>query len=128
MIIKRLTPIHLIFVSPIYFFFFKVSLVVYFALYCLINGKQSLNWEGHNKINFFLDISGDIFSIIGFLIYLEVIEFSCFGFNKDYRKNIIRRGREDSLSIIGGLNDSNSENDDDDIETKGTIEMSNKLS
>ena len=53
MIIKHLTPIHLIFVSPIYFFFFKASLVVYFALYCLINGKQSLNWEGHNKINFF---------------------------------------------------------------------------
>lgn len=131
MIIKYLTPIHLIFLSPIYFFISKIMLVVYFGLYLLVNGKGSakLNWDDdktkeYKKHIFFLDISGDIFSIFGFLIYLEVIEFSCFGLNKDYRKNIMRRGTEECINILEDLTDDISETgNDDDIETKGTIEL-----
>ena len=74
--------------------------------------------------HFYLDISGDIFSIFGFLIYLEVIEFYCFGLNKDYRKNIMRRGTEECINILEDLTDDISETgNDDDIETKGTIEL-----
>ena len=87
------------------------------------------NWDDdktkeYKKHIFFLDISGDIFSIFGFLIYLEVIEFSCFGLNKDYRKNIMRRGTEECINILEDLTDDISETgNDDDIETKGTIEL-----
>ena len=131
MIIKYLTPIHLIFLSPIYFFISKIMLVAYFGLYLLVKGKGSaeLNWDDdktkeYKKHIFFLDISGDIFSIFGFLIYLEVIEFSCFGLNKDYRKNIMRRGTEECINILEDLTDDISETgNDDDIETKGTIEL-----
>ena len=77
------------------------------------------------KYNFFLDISGDIFSIIGFLIYLEIFILNCCGLNYDSRKNIDFRSRMDSLLGMSSvdmtdMNDSMIEEDDDDISRKAT--------
>lgn len=124
MIIKYLTPIHLIFSLPIYYFFYKTILFLYYAFLILFKEKEKLNWDvKHKGVKFFLDISGDIFSIFGFLIYLEVIECSCFGLNINYRKNIIRRGTEESLRILEDLKDSLSESENDEMLSIGTIEL-----
>ena len=45
--------------------------------------------------SFFIDFSSDITAIIGFLIYLEIIELNFCEFNKDLRKNIILRAEID---------------------------------
>ena len=57
------------------------------------------NYYGFLAINnkslmakFFLDVSGDIFSLIGFLIYLEIIKLKCGGLHYNLRANIIERG------------------------------------
>ena len=44
-----------------------------------------------------LDESGDIGSIIGFLIYLEIIELNFCGFNFNLKKNIIERSKIDYI-------------------------------
>ena len=42
-----------------------------------------------------MDISGDITSIIGFLIYLEIIELNFCGLSFNLKKYIILRGEKD---------------------------------
>ena len=55
--------------------------------------------ESIPKAKFFLDISGDIISLIGFLIYLEIVilKFCDFDYNTD--ENISIRGIQEKLSI-----------------------------
>ena len=57
----------------------------------------------NNKIKkqkFFLDISGDISSFFGFLIYLEIIIFNCKGFNYNININIEKRGIFDTYGYL----------------------------
>ena len=49
--------------------------------------------------SFFIDFSSDITAIIGFLIYLEIIELNFCKLNKDLRKNIIMRGEIDQIDF-----------------------------
>ena len=48
------------------------------------------------KSKLILELSADFLSTIGYLIYLEIIEINIFGLNFNLRKNIIRRGEQDS--------------------------------
>ena len=104
MIIKFLTPIHLTFLTPIYYFFFKVILIIYNIFYLIFhNGEGKLLEDPQTKYiksKFFLDVSGDVNSLIGFLIYLEIIELNCFDLSYYSRSNIIRRGINESLGSI----------------------------
>ena len=67
-----------------------------------------------------MDISGDIASIIGFLIYLEIIELNFCKLNYNLKKNIISRGENDykfSFCInrkYKEVNNDSSEDSDDD--------------
>lgn len=72
LVIKYLTPVYAIFLNPIYFFFQKIIL-----------GLNTLIREGEFFVSqpkkyliykFYFDISGDFVSILGYLIYLEIIE------------------------------------------------------
>ena len=71
----------------------------------------------YTNIIFCIDLSSDLSAIIEFLIYLEIIELNFCGFNKNLRKNIIKRGKIDfkqnrSSSINDSLNESDfSENE-----------------
>ena len=49
-----------------------------------------------NNIRFFISLSSEIFEIIGFFIYLEIIELRFCGLNENTRINIILRGESDS--------------------------------
>ena len=107
-IVQYLTPIHASFSLPIYYFLEKL-----FLLNNII-GKSSMKYT---NIIFCIDLSSDLSAIIEFLIYLEIIELNFCGFNKNLRKNIIKRGKIDfkqnrSSSINDSLNESDfSENE-----------------
>ena len=51
--------------------------------------------EDNQLQKFLLDISGDVFSIFGFLIYLEMIELNFCGLNFNLEQNIINRGKSE---------------------------------
>ena len=91
MIIKHYTPIHVIFSFPIQFFIEKTFLLIFTSIFFI---DQLFSKENQAK-KFLLDIFGDIASIIGFLIYLEMIELNFWGFNYNLKKNIINRGEDD---------------------------------
>ena len=99
-VIKYLTPVYLIFSNPIYFFIQKSIL----GLYNLIKYEELFSKEDkkYENAKFHLDLSGDIFSIISLLIYLEIVELNCNGYNYNLRKNIIQR----SLIESGDMNNS----------------------
>ena len=89
-IIEHLTPVHLIFSFPIFYVFNKVYLLLlnYF--------KSSRNFwflklkYAEEKLS--LDLCSDILSIIGYLIYLEIIELHCCKYDYNIRRNILDRG------------------------------------
>ena len=96
LIIKNYTPIHVIFSFPIQFFIEKTFLLIFTAIY---NKSQLFN-DSTDLKKFLLDISGDIGSIIGFLIYLEIIELNFCGLNFNLKKNIIERSEIDYMESL----------------------------
>ena len=80
--IKNYTPIHVIFSFPIQFFIEKNFLLIYTAIF----HRADLFKKSTDVKKFLLDVSGDIGSIIGFLIYLEIIELNFCGFNFNLKK------------------------------------------
>jgi hypothetical protein len=122
LVIKHLTPVHLIFSYPIFYFFQKMLLVIY--------NYAKKEFYNHSKIKyikekFVLDISSDFFSFFGFLIYLEMIELKCRQFDYNVKKNITRRSFGESYGIherkkknpvVNNRNDSNLENEEEEEE------------
>ena len=91
LIIKIDTPIHVIFSFPIQFFIEKTFLLIFTAIFFL---KELFKTKEQLK-KFLLDESGDITSILGFLIYLEIIELNFCNLNFNLKKNIISRSKDD---------------------------------
>ena len=108
--IKYLTPVHIVFTTPIYFFFKKLVLIfitlvwehVFFTVDDIIK-----------RYKFFLDISGDISSFLGFLIYLEIIILNFNKYNYNINLNITRRSLIDSYGLYDTQNDKSDFNDDE---------------
>ena len=96
LIIKFFTPVHLILSFPVSFFFQKIILI----LNTLIKNGTFFNDIpiNYKAEKFFLDFSGDITSIIGFLVYLEIIELNFCKFNYNLRRNIIKRGNKEVVN------------------------------
>jgi hypothetical protein len=86
-IIQKLTPVHIIFSFPIFYLFNKAYLLFlnYFK-----SGSLYLHVE-YAEEKLMLDYSSDIVSIIGYLIYLEIIELHCCGFDYNIRVSILDR-------------------------------------
>ena len=121
LVIKYLSPVHVIFSFPILFTLEKIVMLSNTIILRNISEKNDEDksfvfFTTDNKFliaKFFLDISGDIFSLIGFLIYLEIIRLKCGQFHYNTKDNIIQRGTIE-LMVIGdnSRNSSfNSEND-----------------
>ena len=85
-IVQYLTPIHVSFSSPLYYFLEKLVLAY--------NLKKERKMKYTRQI-YICDILSDVAAIIEFLIYLEIIELNFYGFNENLRKNIIKRGKKD---------------------------------
>lgn len=122
--IQYLTPVHIIFSFPIYFFFEKLLLIIN----DLILEHKFFVHEINNIFKIFIcDISGDLLSFIGFLVYLEIIELNCWGLNKDLRNQIIERGIHESHfpsdSDLENNTFNTSEEEDGSISNKGTNDI-----
>ena len=116
LIIKYFTPIHVIFSFPIQFFIEKTFLLIFTAVFF-----REMLFNGENLTSRFLaDESGDIASIIGFLIYLEMIELNFCGLNFNLKKNIIIRSESEysGANILIETSQLSSFNDDDDDENQ----------
>ena len=138
-IIKYLTPVHIVLLTPIYYFLFKLVLIIYNIIYCSFNDWN--RFFDTNKIprlyaKFTLDVFQDIFSLFGFLIYLEIIELKCFGLNYNLREKIINRADHELLGIDEctssteeSINDDiNGNNSDDSIESIINISNNSNVS
>ncbi len=121
LVIKYLTPVHVIFSFPIYFFIEKTALISV----DVILGKFLLKKKGNEKIKnkFILDTIGDCFSFLGFLIYLEIIELNFRKFNYNLRRKIKERSLEEYQSVekLGPLiNNNNDEEEKEDESVEET--------
>ena len=101
MIIKKLTPIHLVFSLPLFYIMRKIILTISI----LIHNRELSTY----MIKYILDSVGDFLCIFAYLIYLEVIKLNFCNLNFNLRDNIITRGQTE-LSPKELIN----ENDDSD--------------
>ena len=111
LIIKSYSPIHVTFSFPIQFFIEKIFMLIFTALFYEL---ELFKTEKQIK-KFLLDVFGDIASILGFLIFLEIIELNFCKLNYNLKKNIISRGENDykiSIELDGKLEDSNEDSTD----------------
>ena len=92
LIIKKYNPVYVIFTTPIIYLLGKIILMINTLIRkhsFFDDTKENLDFK---QIIFGLDLTGDILSFFGFIIYLEIIVIKCYGLNKNIRKNIIKRG------------------------------------
>ena len=101
LIIKNLTPIHYIFSTPIIFLLHKIVLIIYNAFNSPINGSSFFNdCAPKTKIKiFFFDLIGDILSLLGFLVYLEIVILHFCKLDYNIKVNIMRRSNKDYTNI-----------------------------
>ena len=124
MIIKYLTPMHIVFLTPIFYFFTKVVVIICNLIYCSI--KKDLSGFLDNKEvpmiieKFLLDLFQDIFCFLGFLVYLEIIQLDFCGFNYNLRDEIIKRGDQE-LDNMSTSDDSFNEDLDNSINSENSI-------
>jgi hypothetical protein len=96
-VIQNLTPVYLVLSIPLYYIFQKTILVINNLF---IKGTFFSNDAIDFIISkFILDYAGDLFSIIGFLIYLEIIELNFCDYNYNIKINITRRSLLESNQI-----------------------------
>ena len=96
LVIKYLSPVHVIFSFPILYLIQKAFMVSNTFI------KENKPFKDDNNIKiikFYLDISGDIFSFIGFLIYLEIIILKFYKYDYNIKENITRRSFGESYGI-----------------------------
>ena len=101
LIIQYLTPIHYIFYGCIYYSIIKIIALFYNKIKTnhFFNGEKK-NDEKRFYI-FLLDLLGNIITILGFLIYLEIIELGFCKLNYNLRKYIEKRSVDDITQSIG---------------------------
>jgi len=114
LIIKNFTPVHLIFSFPVYYLIQKIILIINTLI-------KEHSFFSKNRINyieakFSLDVSGDILSSIGFLIYLEIIELNFCKLNYNLRRIISDRADDEKYGYLGI-------EDEDEIENEMEKEM-----
>lgn len=87
LIIKYLTPIHILFTNTIYYLILETAFLFIYGL--------NLDYKNPKLIKLLVDISEDFIAMIGFLINLEFIELNCCGLNYNLRKYIAERSIEE---------------------------------
>ena len=109
-ILKILTPIHVLANNSLYYLFIQIPNFI-----LIILGKYNINEyenEYENENDYYLTITYflliNIFSICGYVIYLELIELKFCGCDYNLKKNIIYRSKSDSSFSV----ESNEEIDD----------------
>ena len=115
-VIKILTPIHIIFLNLTYTFFLRI--IASFS--AMIKGKK----EGNSINNVILSILLIIFEIIinaivifALLVYLEIIELKFCNYNYNLRENIIQRSLEEyELNKVPSISKNIDEEEENNLE------------
>ena len=134
LVIKYLTPVHVIFSNPLLFFTEKIVLISHNFLikkeFIRFINDNSPNDNVHVVIKFGLDFLGDFFSLIDFLIFLEMIELNCCNLNYNLRKNIMKRAfietYNDDNSLFS-ISDNETTTEEDDIDDDRTDDNNGSL-
>ena len=108
LVIKYLTPVHVIFTIP---FRYLLQKVISISFSLPKENQEYISRDKYKMYKLILDTLGDISSCIGFLIYLEIIVLKCCNFDYDIKNNIIKRGFEDSRTDDDNINESFNYND-----------------
>jgi hypothetical protein len=104
--LEHLTPIHLIFAIPAHYLINKTYLIIL----NIIKAGEPIIDSKYFPLKIILDFLSDGFSVLGYLIYLEVLELKCCNFDYNIRRKILARGIID-LYKADPNNSSNSGND-----------------
>ena len=96
LIIKLYSPVHFIFSFPIQYFLEKTFLLIFTAIFFIGN----LFTKEEQLPKFLTDEIGDIFSIIGFLIYLEIIKLHFCKLDYDLSDNITNRANKEIMELV----------------------------
>ena len=96
-VIKFIDPIHVTVSQPLFFMLKKIVLIVNNLI---IESKLFKDTSNSKPARFFLDIASDFVCLIGFFIYLEIIELNVCKLNYNLRKNIIHRGILDEIAHL----------------------------
>ena len=108
-----------------------ISDCIYFAIKKLIEYIREKD-IGYTTLKFTIEYIAELLAILGYMIYLEIIELRFCGLDSDIKKNIMDRSyRESNIKAleIYPLNQDNDSDDDDEIEEKEmneNIEMEDK--
>ena len=110
-----------------------ISDCIYFAIKKLIKFINESEGDFYYKSKFAIEYIAELLAILGYMIYLEIIELRFCGLDSDIKKNIMDRSfRESNIKALDStypLNENNDNDSDDEIEEKETnenIEMENK--
>ena len=115
----------ILFLNPNYIL---ISDCIYFGTSKLL--KFNSNKEENNSIKFCMEYIAEILALMGYIIYLEIVELRFCGLNDDIKKNIMERSiresviRDIDLNLSSSMNDNS--DDDSDEEEKIKIEMISK--
>ena len=120
-VIQQLTPVYLILSNPILYVFQKIILIGnnYFQ-------KTTFFYEDTNEYiisKFIFDLAGDLFTIIGFLMYLEIIEIKFCNYDYNIKANITRRSFLESNEISEPEKSIINDEENQDEESSLTITM-----
>jgi len=109
--LEHLTPIHLIFAIPAHYLINKTYLLILNVFKTHDHSPIIESDNGNNQftVKMILDFLSDIFSVLGYLVYLEVIELKCCNLDKNIRRKVLARGIID-LYKADTNNSSNSDN------------------
>ena len=95
-VIEDLTILHKIFSYPLYYFGQK------FVFLCVKAYKIS-DEDKYLKGKLITDTLSDFFSIIGYLIYIEIVQINIFNLNYNLRKNIMARSKMEAHFLENNL-------------------------
>ena len=98
MIIKDLSPIHLVFSLPLFYIIRKIILIINILIH------NDFIVSKFYEIKFKLDISADSICLFGYFIYLEIIKLNFLGLNYNITENIMSRSQTD-LTLGKNIND-----------------------
>ena len=111
LIIKELSPVHVIFSVPILYMIEKFIALLYTRF---SEGKFYIVDNKYKIQKFNLDMSGDTICFFGFLIYLEIFEVTICNCNYNTKKEINRRANHDNQNI-DDIDDFDSSNNEESI-------------
>ena len=123
LVIKYLTPVHIIFTSLVYGFLTRILIIIYNS----INSNSNPNNNNQNYtiiiFKYIFDFLSNTFTWVGIFIYLEFVELKFCNLNYNLRNNIIQRSFDD-VDIMNEDYLENEENDDE-RETSNCFRHSN---